>query len=258
MKRALIVASTAGFIKGFLIHDMQLLQEMGYEVHCIANAKSIVLFKAEELFPSLGIKFHQIDFSSSSPLSKENLNAAKQFKSLIKEYKFDFIHCHTPIVGAIVRFLAIPLSKNGCRIIYTSHGLAYPKGSSFKDKLINGGTEWICAHLCDAVITINKEDYNVMKKFGCKRVFYINGVGVDTQKYQDVTIDRNLNRKEIGVNEGNILVLSVGELSPRKNQQIIIKALSILKDSKYVFVICGKAMVGNGTLSDTRQIIRKS
>ena len=32
MKRALIVAATGGFLNGFLIPDMKLLQEMGYEV----------------------------------------------------------------------------------------------------------------------------------------------------------------------------------------------------------------------------------
>ena len=31
MKRALIVAATGGFLKGFLISDMKLLQKMGYE-----------------------------------------------------------------------------------------------------------------------------------------------------------------------------------------------------------------------------------
>ena len=31
MKRALIVAATGGFLKGFLISDMKLLQKMGYD-----------------------------------------------------------------------------------------------------------------------------------------------------------------------------------------------------------------------------------
>ena len=32
MKKVLIVASTSGFIKGFLLSDAKMLQELGYEV----------------------------------------------------------------------------------------------------------------------------------------------------------------------------------------------------------------------------------
>ena len=59
MKRALIVAATGGFLKGFLISDMKLLQKMGYEVHCAANGNSVSTFVPEELFASIGVMFHQ-------------------------------------------------------------------------------------------------------------------------------------------------------------------------------------------------------
>ena len=75
MKRALIVAATGGFLNGFLIPDMKLLQEMGYEVHCAANGNSVSTFVPEERFASIGVTFHQIDFSSTSPVSKESLTA---------------------------------------------------------------------------------------------------------------------------------------------------------------------------------------
>ena len=71
MKRALIVAATGGFLNGFLIPDMKLLQEMGYEVYCAANGNSVSTFVPEERFASIGVAFHQIDFSSTSPLSKD-------------------------------------------------------------------------------------------------------------------------------------------------------------------------------------------
>lgn len=257
MKKALVVASTAGFIRGFLLHDMQLLQQKGYEVHCATNAKAMVLFDANELFPSLGIAFHQVDFSSNSPLSKDSIIAAKQFKRLINEYQFDFIHCHTPIVGAIVRLMSISLRRKGCRIIYTTHGLAFPKGSDFKSKMIYGGTEWLCSWLTDAVITINHDDYNTMKKMGCRKVFHINGVGVDTAKYHNVQVDRKQYRAELGVAEDDIMVLTVGELSARKNQQVIIRALAQLEDPRYIFVICGKAMVGNDTYDSMVELAKK-
>lgn len=92
MKRALIVAATGGFLNGFLIPDMKLLQEMGYEVHCAANGNSVSTFVSEERFASIGVTFHQIDFSSTSPVSKESLTAYKQYKELLNRYHFDFVH----------------------------------------------------------------------------------------------------------------------------------------------------------------------
>ncbi|MFQ9516362.1 MAG: glycosyltransferase family 4 protein [Eubacterium sp.] len=247
MKKALVVSATAGFIKGFLINDMKLLQNMGYEVHCAANADSVTTFAADQFFPEIGILFHQIDFSSTSPISKKSIDAYKQIRKLVKEFQFDVIHCHTPIAGAIVRIAAAKYRRKGCKIIYTTHGLTFPKGSSLKSRMIYGSVEWICSWISDGIITINKEDFGQMKKMKCKNVFYINGVGVDTQKFHNVAIDREEYREKIGVKKEDIMILSVGELSPRKNHQIVIKSLAELKDGRYVFVICGKVMVGAGT-----------
>ena len=125
MKRALIVAATGGFLNGFLIPDMKLLQEMGYEVHCAANGNSVSTFVPEKRFASIGVTFHQIDFSSTSPISKESLTAYKQYKELLNRYHFDFVHVHTPIPGAIVRMATRRKRKRGCVVVYTTHGLTY-------------------------------------------------------------------------------------------------------------------------------------
>ena len=248
MKKALIVTSTAGFAKGFLLHDMQLLQQMGYEVHCAANASNTVTFNAAEWFAERNVQFHQIDFSARTPICKDNYIAAIQYWSLMRKLNFNVIHCHTPVVGAIVRIMTLLTGlRKKCKVIYTTHGLAFHEGCGLKNKILYGGIEYICAFFCDAVVTINREDYTAMRKSGCRKVFRINGVGVDVKKFRDVDISRNDYRKSIGVDENEILILAVGELSERKNHQIVIKALSQLREKNFVFVICGKAMEEKGT-----------
>lgn len=249
--KALVITSTAGFAKGFLLHDMQLLQKMGYEVHCAANAKNVATFDVNSLFSSIDICFHQIDFSPRSPFSKDNLLAAKQIYNLLYMQDFDFIHCHTPIVGAIVRIVGAPLwITKKIKIVYTTHGLSFHKYGRAKDKIIYGGIEWLCSKLCDAVITINQEDFGVMQCMKRKNIFYINGVGVETDRFRNVCIDKSEYRNQIGVLDDEIMILSVGELSERKNHQIVIKAMAEIKNGKYVFVLCGKAMEGKGTYND--------
>ena len=199
MKRALIVAATGGFLNGFLIPDMKLLQEMGYEVHCAANGNSVSTFVPEERFASIGVTFHQIDFSSTSPLSNDSLKAYKQYKELLNQYHFDFVHVHTPIPGAIVRIATRRKRKEGCVVVYTTHGLTFPKGSSLKTKIVYGSVEWFCSWMTDGIITINKEDYTQMKKMACKNVYHINGVGVDTSRYHECQIERDRYRESLGI-----------------------------------------------------------
>ncbi len=257
MKRALIVAATGGFLRGFLTHDMEILQSMGYEVHCAANGSSVSTFVPSEFFTAMGVVFHQIDFSSTSPLSKQSIKAFKQYRKLFKEYRFDFVHVHTPIPGAIVRVANMFDRKKGCKVVYTTHGLTFPKGSSFKTKLIYGGIEWMCAWLSDGIVTINREDYAQMQKMPCKNVYHINGVGVDTTRYHACSIDRNEYRESLGLQNEDIAVLQVGELSVRKNHKVIIDALSLLDRERYVFLICGKTMSHLGTYDFLQQYAKE-
>ena len=107
--------------------------------------------------------------------------------------------------------------------------------------------EKIMSRYTDAVITINHEDFNNAKKMHCNNVYYIPGVGVDTERFINTTIDREEYREKIGVKKEDFLVLAVGELSNRKNHQIIIRALAECNIPNTVFMICGNAMTADNT-----------
>lgn len=252
IKKAIVITSLAGFIRSFLTHDIELLQSMGYEVHCAANIHHPGAEGMEEYFQEHNVIFHQIDFSSNKPLSKETLRAYKQVKTLKNSIKFDLVHCHTPIVGVVVRELFKNERKSGCKVIYTTHGFYFHKKSSKKTWAVFYTIEKYMSRFCDAIITINYEDYHNAKTMHCKNVYHINGVGVDTEKFWTATVDRDRMRREIGVGSEDIMVLAVGELSHRKNQKVVIEALGLLKDPRLVFIHCGNAMNGSAT---TKEII---
>lgn len=253
-KKALIVSALAGFIVTFLEHDIETLQSMGYEVHCAGNASNKNPIENENSFLEMGTVFHQVDFSSKSPLSRDSLKAFKEIKQLLKEEKFDLVHCHTPIAGAITRIAAIPYRKRveGITVIYTSHGFYFHKGSNKKSWVVYYTIEKAMSALCDAIITINTEDYETAKKMWCKKVFHINGVGCDTEKYRNVQIDREVYRKSLGVEPGQIMILDIGELSPRKNHKTIINAVAKLNNKNVALVICGKAISASGTFESLK------
>lgn len=243
-KKVLITANLIGFV-GFLWNNIEVLQKMGYEIHFAADAETISGENHEKELEEHNVIFHQVCFASKSPFSKENMNAFKTMKHILKSHEFDLIHCHTPIAGFITRFAAIGQRRRGTKVIYTSHGFAFTHISPKRDWIIYYTIEKLASLLSDAIITINHEDYNNAKKMWCKNVYHINGVGVDTSFYHNVDINIDEYKKVNGIPTDKIMVLSVGELSARKNHQIIIRALSRLPDKdSYVFVICGREVGG--------------
>ncbi len=244
MKKALIVANLAGFAS-FLMYDIETLQEMGYEVTFAANADKLAWEDTREKLEERGVAFVQIDFDSKSPLAKQNRRAYGQLKRLLKEGGFSFMHCHTPIAGILARLAAHKYRKRGMKVVYTTHGLSYTSYSSRKSRLIYRTIEKMGAKRCDAIITINQEDFEEAKTLGCAQVYYIHGVGVDTEKYEGADIDREAYRATLDIPADKTFVLSVGELSPRKNHGIIIDALAALENKDdYVYAICGNGIDG--------------
>ena len=178
MKKALIVANLAGFAS-FLKNDIELLKKMGYEVSYAANGNKIAWDGTKRWLEEISVPFFQIDFDSKNPFSSENIKAYRQIRKLLNENRFEVIHCHTPITGMMVRIAAARYRTRGAKVLYTTHGFSFTSKSSWKSKLVYQTCEILCSKFCDAIITINKEDYAAAKKMFAPRVYYIHGVGVD-------------------------------------------------------------------------------
>lgn len=258
MKKALIVTALARFTKSFLSNDIITLQKMGYEVHCAANIHHAGAECMPAYFKQMHVIFHQIDFSSSKPLSAETLKSYKEMAVLFKAEHFDLIHCHTPIAGAIARFAGRKQRRQGSIVIYTTHGFYFHKHSSKKTWAVFYTIEDVMSRYCDAIITINREDFANAKKMHCKKVFYIPGVGVDTKRFRNVVVERSAYRESLKINEDQLLILAVGELSHRKNHQIVIKALAKAAIPNAVFMICGNAMTSTNTKKQLAQMAREN
>ena len=246
MKKALMVAHVAYAIEMFNMSNIRLLISMGYEVQVACNFddrsslsdEKVALLK--DKLTALGVKFHNIPFKRM-PLKPQNLKAYSQLKTLIDIEKFDLIHCHTPVGGIITRLAAIASRrKNRTRVIYTAHGFHFFKGAPLVNWLIYFTAEKFCSYFTDTVITINKEDYhNAETKLNAKKVYYVPGVGVDTDFFAGTAGKRDELLKEISADKDSIVLLSVGELSDRKNHGVSIKALSEIENKNVHLIIAG-------------------
>lgn len=231
MKKVLFVASVMEHIKVFHIPYLNYFRGMGYEIY--------VATKDDEKI-EICDKYIVIPFERS-PLKKNNFIAYKKLRELFKTENFDVIHCHTPVAAFLTRIAARNVREKGTKVIYTAHGFHFFKGAPLLNWLIYFPVEWVSSFFTDVLITINKEDYAFAQKhLHAKEIKYIPGVGLDTEKIFNTSIDRTKKRKEIGISEDDFAVLSIGELNDNKNHETILKAISLTKDKSIKYVICGR------------------
>ncbi|MBR5309849.1 MAG: glycosyltransferase family 4 protein [Oscillospiraceae bacterium] len=234
--KILYVTTISLTMNSFFKPHIDMLVKEGHKVDIACNYKDLVL---DNLYSELGCDFFQIDFSRS-PLSFNNVKAFFQLKKIIKDGGYDIVHCHTPNAAVITRLVCRKFRKNGLKVFYTAHGFHFYKGAPKFNWLFFYPVEKICSKFTDKLITINKEDYELAKsKFYAKEVHYIPGVGVDLSRFENVQVNKSDKRRETGVPEDAILLLSVGELNENKNHQVVIKALTQIDNKNIHYAIAG-------------------
>lgn len=246
MKKALQVASVASMIDQFTRNNINILEEKGYQVDVAANftfgstCTQERVDKCREDLNERGIGVYNLLFDRKI-INKSNIIVYKQLKKIIGENNYDIIHCHSPIGGVITRLAARKARKKGTKVIYTAHGFHFYKGASIINWLVFFPIEWILSFFTDILVTINQEDYMLAKKvMHTKVIEYIPGIGVDTEKFSKVVLERKKKRKDIGVPADCHLLFSVGELNKNKNHSIIIEAIYRLNNPMIHYCIAGR------------------
>lgn len=237
-------------INVFHLPYLKWFKEHGYEVHVAAKNDFI---NEPCIIPNCD-KYYDIKFSRF-PFSKTNIKAYKQLEKLIQENNYEIIHCHTPVAGVLTR-LAARKNKN-TTVIYTVHGFHFFKGAPLLNWLIYYPVERFCARFTDKLITINKEDYERAKRFKLRKkgkVYYVPGVGIDLEKIQNLKVDINQKKSELGIPGNTSVLLSVGELIKRKNHETVLKALSQIKDKDFLYLICGRGVLMEYLQNLTKQL----
>lgn len=251
MKKVLFVATVVKLhIMVFHIPYLEWFKKNGYEVHVCA--RNDYENKDECKIPFCD-KFYDLPFERL-PFKKNNIYVLKELKNIIDINRYDIIHCHTPMGGALGRLAAREARNNGTKVIYTAHGFHFYKGAPIINWLVYYPVERWLARYTDVLITINKEDYNRAKKFKNARIEYIPGVGINTDKFENVKTDKEEKRKLLDVRNDEVMILSVGELNKNKNHQVIIKAIAKLNNKKIKYVLCGQGPLKNELIKLSKEL----
>lgn len=219
-RKALFVSHVGGFAR-FNRPAVRLLKENGYSVDYAANCPPNI----DDCDRSFVIPFMR------SPFSRKNIEAYRQLKRIIDAEHYDFIHCHTPVGGAVARLAARNARKKGAKVAYTAHGFHFYKGGPLISWLLYYPVERLLARLSDVVITINREDYAYAQRFKTK-AFYMPGVGVNLTRFCPATPEEKAAlRAARGFAESDFILVYAAEFSKNKNQRLIIEALAKLRET---------------------------
>ena len=206
--KILIVASNMVHINNFHLPYINELKNQGNEVFVMARGE--------------GADF-DIPFEKKS-LSFANYKISKKIKQIIKENNFDVIFLHTTLAAFWVRY-ALKGLKNRPKVINVVHGYLFGKTSSKLHNFLYLSLEKSLRKLTDYILTMNQEDYEIASKnkLSLNGAITIHGMGF---KPLDFEYTPKNNKK----------IVFVGEISKRKNQELLVKALKFLPEHTLTLV----------------------
>lgn len=227
--KILYVATVRSHIGQFHMPVIRALKEAGHEVHAAfhdnsADKPGLDLSPIDQVF--------EVPFVRS-PYSLQNIKAYQVLKRIIDRENYDIIHCHTPMGAVVTRLAARDARKRGTKVFYTAHGFHFYQGAPRKNWLLFYPVEKYLSQYTDVLITINQEDYDLAQKrhFRAGKMVKVNGVGVDLSRFHVATEEeKQAARAELGLRPDQFVMLYAADLSVRKNQPMVFRALSRIKD----------------------------
>jgi glycosyltransferase EpsD len=221
--KVLFFATVDYHFQAFHLPYLKWFKDQGWEVHVAAYGNMELPFVDKKYNVPV----------QRSPLSLQNIKAYQQLTSIIDQNKYRIIHCHTPMGGVLGRLAARKARKEGTKVIYTAHGFHFCKGAPLLNWLVYYPIEKSLAHFTDCLITINEEDYNLAKSHGFRagQIEHVHGVGVNTERFKPVGMEEKQRlREKLGYKPDDFLMFYAAEFNNNKNQQLLIHALSFIKN----------------------------
>ena len=239
--KKLLITSTELMMIQFLVPHVKYLSENGFRVEIACSEVGGRMEDVRSALDGVVDAIHVLRLERS-PVNPRNFLGYQDLKKLLAKNHYDIIWTNEPVMGVVTRLAANKYRGRGTKVIYMCHGFHFFNGASKVNWAIYYPIERIFAHLCDAIVTMNQEDYDRAQTFKTRKVYKIPGVGVDTGRFSGGGCPefRAAKRRQLGLPEDACVVLTVGELTKRKNQTVVLDALGQLNDPNLHYVLCGK------------------
>ena len=248
MTKLLYIATSDVHLATFHKPYLKWLGDNGVQVDIVVENRGNIEFEG------VTNTFH-LDFPRSFT-KKELFISYKKLKNIIDNGNYSIIHCHTPIPSMLTRLAARNARAKGAKVLYTAHGFHFYKGAPTSRWLVYYSAEFALSKFTDAIITINKEDFEyVNNKMLHRDSYHIKGIGVDSTRFKPLNKEEKKNKRiELGLDQNKFVLLYVAEFIPRKNHEFIIRAVQFLQKTIPNLEVL---FAGKGELFDKMKILAK-
>lgn len=176
-----------------------------------------------------GVKHIVVDNLKREISIRDDLLALFKIYQDIKNKKFDIVHTHSSKTGFLGRVAARCAGVK--TIVHTVHGFAFPSTENILLKIIYYVMEVIAALCTDALIVMNKSDYELAKKYlpiSNNKIYLLNN-GVKLEKFKC--------KGDNYTNNDTIKIVMVGRLCEQKNPLLLLNAFCSLQDNYQLYYI---------------------
>ncbi len=224
--RLLLTANNPGTLTAFLTPFAEHFRAMGWRVDGACNEVPADLGELQAFD-----RIHAMPWTRR-PRDPVNLTGApRALRRLVAREGYDIVHPHDPVPGFVTRYALRGVRRRlGVAVVYTAHGFHFHRGAPLRDHLTLRVAETLASLWTDFLVVINQEDLAMTQRLPIarERVVYMPGIGVDTSRYAAGNVPDGAAeavRRELGLADGQQLLLMVAEFIPRKRQLDAVEAL---------------------------------
>ena len=229
MKRILVLIPSPLSFKQFLI-DVYL--SLNYEVHVVCKQ-----YESLDLYNE-NFNYHYIDFERNLSFCS-TVKARNQLIKLVGDLKPDLIHAH---FSASIFLLSISKKRWFPYCIGTIQGSLFLATDNWFKRKIFKVVEVFSIKRLNKIFVLTDDDFVALRKKS-SNVFLqkAKGFGVNLN-YFDKANGYPMKRKDLGIEEDDMVLIYVGRLVPFKGFNLVLNIFNHLyqkKSTKYKLIVCG-------------------
>lgn len=264
-RKVLFVLGTLWGENGITSHLLTLskgLQKSGWEVaiaSSLASSSESAIDEANQAvmrFEKYGVRHFNVEFSQLRPSSQNVLGAIRSFRSfskVLENFKPDVIHIHSLSIAPYVRLGA---ARRQIPMIATSHlEPAHQNPTSFLRTQVNHAISKLWG---DRLIAISREIkyfFESSLQVNPEKVSLVYH-GIDEEYFRPPSAEeRRIARLEYGLEDCDRVICLVARLDPVKGHDILIKALSLLKEQNFKITVL---MAGKGYGDELSRVVQQA
>jgi glycosyltransferase involved in cell wall biosynthesis len=199
----------------------QIAQTAGWQVDILTTDPIF-----QRIAPQHGLGLVDLDVIRREIRPLWDMSGLVKLASFLRRERYGFVHTHTSKAGFIGRLAARMAGVPA--IIHTVHGFAFHECSPQSSRLFYSGLEGIASKFCDRMVSVSEFHRRWAIELGICRPSKILAIPNGIAPLTEPKLPRIEVRRELGVRNRDLMILTLARLAPDKGIQFLIESAPLL------------------------------